>query len=683
MGTTSDKLTYLNETKTQIKDNLNFGGANITNETFRQYADKIKDLYVYFMNNGLDIVWNNWEKVIGSGRSITLNQTMEAPMKIDLKGNTSQNGTPTPTAPIEVETTTGRQEIDIINNIFVSTPSSAGECLLSTGEVTTGTNNLRYTTNYIEIPNNATQLYISGILSEALMNSPAICYYDENKTFISGESYSNRNNFYLNIPNNAKYLRTSYRDVYTDFSIIPTKSNETYKGQSYEINLGKNLIKSTLFTTTGSYNLASIVDGVITTNLITDYGGSRLALGQTLNLHNGQTIYVSCKIKSSTYATDLNALQILNDSNSQPSSKVEVKVKNPTISSVYQEYKIKITLGVDFQLSRLYFQHKGSTSDSLEITDIMISYSDTDYAPYKTPIELCKIGDYQDSIKKTTGKNLFSDTLIQGVTNYQTGVYSSSTTRLTSTNWISLEAGTYTINYKGIKTNQKVSCITFNQNGTYYEISGVSGQWKDVPFTFTTPIPILFKCNLCYNDNSTINVSDISGLQLEKGSSSSTYEPYGKDKWYIHKEIKKAILGVDINFLSTSGGFYSQSVNDYAISGNTPYCYWYKGLSNIASLSNINDKQIAFNQSSSPYPRLYLKDSNYTSVSTLNSDLSTNNVVIYYALATPTNTLITDYELINQLNELEKAKGYDNTTNIIQANDNLPFILDVRALKKI
>ena len=113
MGTIADKLTYLNETKTKIKDNLNFGGANITNETFREYANKIKDLYVYFMNNGLDVVWNNWEKVIGSGTSITLNQTMEAPIKIDLKGNTSQNGTPTPTAPIEVETTTGGQEIMI------------------------------------------------------------------------------------------------------------------------------------------------------------------------------------------------------------------------------------------------------------------------------------------------------------------------------------------------------------------------------------------------------------------------------------------------------------------------------------------------------------------------------------------------------------------------------------------
>lgn len=97
MGTTAQKLSYLNETKTKLKDKINLMGANITDDTFRSYPDKIKDGLLDIMNNGYEKVWNNWDKVTGSGTEITLNNTEEAPMKIDYKGNTSQ------------DTTTGKQ----------------------------------------------------------------------------------------------------------------------------------------------------------------------------------------------------------------------------------------------------------------------------------------------------------------------------------------------------------------------------------------------------------------------------------------------------------------------------------------------------------------------------------------------------------------------------------------------
>ena len=45
MGTTSEKLTYLNTTKGLIKDNLNLGGANISTEPFRAYSSKLKGIY--------------------------------------------------------------------------------------------------------------------------------------------------------------------------------------------------------------------------------------------------------------------------------------------------------------------------------------------------------------------------------------------------------------------------------------------------------------------------------------------------------------------------------------------------------------------------------------------------------------------------------------------------------------
>ena len=92
MGTTSDKLTYLATTKTKIKDAINLGNTNITNETFRQYENKIKQAMINTMNDKWG-VWNNFDKVIGTNETLSLNNTEYAPMQVNLKGNTQQNST--------------------------------------------------------------------------------------------------------------------------------------------------------------------------------------------------------------------------------------------------------------------------------------------------------------------------------------------------------------------------------------------------------------------------------------------------------------------------------------------------------------------------------------------------------------------------------------------------------------
>ena len=92
MGTTAEKLTYLNTTKGKIKDSINLTGANITTEPFRQYSTKLNSALLDIINNGTQEVWDNWEKVSASNvSSASLNQTVEAPMKLDLKGNTYQS----------------------------------------------------------------------------------------------------------------------------------------------------------------------------------------------------------------------------------------------------------------------------------------------------------------------------------------------------------------------------------------------------------------------------------------------------------------------------------------------------------------------------------------------------------------------------------------------------------------
>lgn len=113
MGTTSEKLTYLNTTKTLIKEELNLGGANITTEPFRQYKSKLEGIYKDFLAHGTDVLWNNWEKVSGTGETLSLTPTIKGRIQTDLKGNTQQNGTPTPDQPIPVQVVSGDNSIKV------------------------------------------------------------------------------------------------------------------------------------------------------------------------------------------------------------------------------------------------------------------------------------------------------------------------------------------------------------------------------------------------------------------------------------------------------------------------------------------------------------------------------------------------------------------------------------------
>jgi hypothetical protein len=130
MGTTSDKLTYLNTTKSLIKDNLNLGGANITNEPFREYSSKLEGIYKDFLANGTDTLWNNWEKVSGSGTTLSLNNTIKGKMEIEYGGNTSQEGTPTPDSPISINVVSGDNTLEVVgknlfnNNDFITSMST-------------------------------------------------------------------------------------------------------------------------------------------------------------------------------------------------------------------------------------------------------------------------------------------------------------------------------------------------------------------------------------------------------------------------------------------------------------------------------------------------------------------------------------------------------------------------------
>ena len=63
--------------------------------------------------------------------------------------------------------------------------------------------------------------------------------------------------------------------------------------------------------------------------------------------------------------------------------------------------------------------------------------------------------------------------------------------------------------------------------------------------------------------------------------------------------------------------------------------------------------------------------------------LNTHNTEVYYVLATPTNTEITDSNLISQLDAIEYAMSYKDQTNISQENNDMPFVITASAFKDL
>lgn len=129
MGTTTQKLTYLNDTKQLIKDSINSIGGNITSQTtFRQYATE------------LDSIYASLPKVSGSGSNISLSPTKKGRITSQINGDTFQQtytGKNLLNVPSPYSTTTW-QEI----NIELPAGTYTMSCSKLTTNVTTGTSSL-------------------------------------------------------------------------------------------------------------------------------------------------------------------------------------------------------------------------------------------------------------------------------------------------------------------------------------------------------------------------------------------------------------------------------------------------------------------------------------------------------------------------------------------------------------
>lgn len=174
----------------------------------------------------------------------------------------------------------------------------------------------------------------------------------------------------------------------------------------------------------------------------------------------------------------------------------------------------------------------------------------------------------------------------------------------------------------------------------------------------------------------------LGNIELCKVGNYQDYIYRSNGSWILHKETSSVTLDGSEDWHIYNNVLQLYAITDYAISGNAPISDHFVGVSNVSGLSAVPDKSICFNQTSgATTPRFYLKDTSlFMSVSDLQTWLGENPTKVYYALATATETAISDATLIAQLNALARANSYNGDTNIM-VSGNTPAILSVEAFK--
>ena len=266
--------------------------------------------------------------------------------------------------------------------------------------------------------------------------------------------------------------------------------------------------------------------------------------------------------------------------------------------------------------------------------------------------------------------------------------------------------------------NFSTDYIEVKTNGTYYTASGVSsvanrvyGAQYDSNKQYVGAISTNVGQKTLYISNANVKYIRLTGLleeidtyQIEEGSKTNSYNPYGTTpielckigdyQDYIYKEGKKwykynAIQKYDAwDTVSMSTTHTNTNTYQFLLPSPTTVSLRANVLSNyFQNQINNNDIEHLFIGTGSPsvYNGLNVFINNTTAAdsSAAKTWLKNNGVVVYYVLETPTTEEITDSTLISQLEALRNAESYEGQTNISQTNNDLPFIITASAIKDL
>lgn len=591
----------------------------------------------------------------------------------------TNGASPNPDYPQDVNVVTGRNEIDIVgknllevkresytSNGITTTYNSNTGLLHSSGTTTTSWPWIVDTTLTAPIPSGTTLTFSTR---NALDYGVSLRLYytnnDREEMGISAGSFSNKKTVTHDIIKIAILLnRGANVEVNEDFYLQLEKGNtktdfEPYKKQSYEINLGKNLLDK-----------------------------NNVVLGKRIG-NNG-------------YEYD--------DTNYYASPYIRVEpnttyTKNSPTADAYHRFAFYTTNNVSGYITvsssnsaktpnNCHYIRMCGLQTELDTTQVEKGSQATSYSEYFTPIELCKITTNQDKIcYQSSSNNLFDqNTFIPNMINNASKVYDSSTGVLTMTNSstdtymptiynnanykeginIDVEPNTdYTFSFDIDQplSTMKNGVMGLNANNQYSYITNLS-QVNVISFNTGDYTKIAIRLG---STASIGTVTHFKNFQLEKGSQVTEYQPYG-NCWFIKKEVGKTVFDGSVGSWTkqTNGGLirYSSPRILDAINLSSRTAIYSNYFHHITS-GDVVGGGFVYQRTFYAYP-----NQDITTSTDFNTWLSTHNTIVYYILATPTYIKITNEALINQLEALMNAKGQFGNTTLSVTSSNLPITVD-------
>ena len=385
----------------------------------------------------------------------------------------------------------------------------------------------------------------------------------------------------------------------------------------------------------------------------------------------------------------------------------------------------------------LYLVPKSHTTQTASGNPINVNITDN-----AGKIESLKLdGDtYQQSY---TGKNLFdvSATVIQGYINNNGAIERNTTSSVMIDEYYPFQAGDFTFSYDIVASGSFVRNIAFYDTSKVM-LSRIQNSDPSSPITFTAPADTAFIRFNFYNANGMTPDNPLStyltNIQLESGSSATSYEPYcggvpspspsypqqiqtvtgeqtvsingtdysidlgsielcklgsyqdyiykSGDDWKVHKAIATITVdGSEDWAYSGDNKFSANNINGMAMPVNANavcYCSTHIGVlsagSGAAFTPLVADKPYATDVHKTA-TMVRFKDIRFTTTTELESWLSQNNTTIYYVVATATDTTITDTNLIAQLEAIRTAalESGSNTISNTATGTNLAGDLEI------
>ena len=489
--------------------------------------------------------------------------------------------------------------------------------------------------------------------------------YDPGKT-ITGTSFTIQNY------DSTKLVELTELEGNTTQSGTPTPSSpqpiNVVSGRQEVVVAGKNIVNSL---NNVSYINCSLNNDILTSSSLTSAGyggGMSCTFTNPVSINSNGTIYISADVRlvsGTTTRLNLIADKLLPRTNG-------AWVLNPNISNTFQRYCYKFDVSAGNSFTGFFLQLYNCENAVVEAKNVMFSYSsDTTYEAYKGQSYEINLGknlfDYEDLSSKIQTFTITGDASNFTINGYGTYEYP-----------ISL-IGQYTFsgNWSTTNLNEHVR-IVYEDNTTANLLSSYSSTTASGIINFTTTKNVKAIRFQTYNTNDIT----FTNLMIEKGSQATSYSPYKtpielceigdyqdriyKDNgtWYLHKEIGKVVLdGSETEWKAhviLANLFYIDNfIDGYRLNTATDFMLsnYYKQKA-YSYVSSLNNGDFCYSE----IKRLFFKNTSCSTANDFKTWLNAHNTIVYYVLATPTTTEITDTELISQLNAIELLEGLNNVS---------------------